>query len=70
MIVAMFDTAMENIAEGVVSGVGIGEWLEGERLQPTDIVILVTKMFKPETVVHKVLKDIMGECLHSTIRWP
>ena len=70
MIVAMVDTAGENVAEGVVSGVGIGEWLEGERLQPTDIAILVTKVFKPETVVYEVLKDIMGECLHSTIRWP
>ena len=70
MIVAMVDTAGENVAEGVVSGVEIGEWLEGERLQPTDIAILVTKVFKPETVVYEVLKDIMGECLHSTIRWP
>ena len=70
MIVTMFDNAGENIAEGVVSVVGVGEWLEGERLQPTDIAILITKVFKPATVVHEVLKDIMGECLHSTIRWP
>ena len=66
----MVDTAGENVVEGVVSGVGIGEWLEEERLQPKDIAILVTKVFKPETVVYEVLKDIMGECLHSTIRWP
>ena len=70
MIVAMVDTAGKNIAEGIVSGVGIGERLEEKRLQPTDIVILVTKVFKPEMVVHKVLKDIIGECLHSTIQWP
>ena len=70
MIVAIVDTVGENVAEGVVSGVGIGEWLEGERLQPTDIAILVTKVFKPEMVVDEVLKDIMGECLHSTIQWP
>ena len=70
MIVAMVDTIGENVAEGVVSRVGIGEWLEGERLQPTDIAILVTKVFKPETIVYEVLKDIMEECLHSTIRWP
>ena len=50
-----------------MSGVGIGEWLEEERLQPTNIVIFVTKVFKPETVVYEVLKDIMRECLHSTI---
>ena len=42
----------------------------GERLQPTDIAILIAKVFKPTIVVQEVLKDIMGECLHSTIRWP
>ena len=61
MILAMVDTVGKNVAEGIVSRVGIGEWLEEERLQPTDIAILVTKVFKPETVVHEVLKDIMGE---------
>ena len=64
----MFDNAVENIAEGVVSAIGVGEWLEGERLQPTDIAIFITKVFKPATVVQEVLKDIMRECLHSTIR--
>ena len=54
----------------MVSTVGVGEWLEGERLQPTDIAILITNVFKPATVVYEVLKDTMGECLHSTIRWP
>ena len=66
----MFDNARENVAESVVSAVGIGEWLEGERIQPTDIVILITNVFKPATVVQEVVKDTMGECLHSTIRWP
>ena len=70
MTVVMVDTAGKNVVEGIVSGFGISEWLEGERLQPTDIAILVTKVFKPKTVVHEVLKDIVGECLHSTIRWP
>ena len=31
---------------------------------------VITNVFKPATIVHKVLKDTMGECLHSTIRWP
>ena len=50
--------------------VGVGEWLEGDGIQPTDIAILITNVFKPIALVHEVLKDIMGECLHSTIRWP
>ena len=69
MIVTMFDNARKNVAEGVVSAVGVGEWLEGDRLQPTNIAILITNVFKPATVIQKILKDIMGKCLHNTIRW-
>ena len=66
MIVTMFDNAGKNVVEGVVSVVGIGEWLEGDRLQPTNIAIFITNVFKLATVVQEVLKDIMEECLHST----
>ena len=54
----------------MVFAVGVGEWLEGDKLQPIDIVRLIINVFKSATVVQEVLKDIMGECLHSTIRWP
>ena len=70
MIVTMFDNVGEHVAKSMVSTIGVGEWLKEERLQPTDIAILITKVFKPATFVQEVLKDIMGECLHSTIRWP
>ena len=42
----------------------------GRQITPTNIAIFITNVFKLATIVHKVPKDIMGECLHSTLRWP
>ena len=40
MIVTLFDNAKENVAEGVGSAVGVGEWLEEDRLRPRTLLYL------------------------------
>ena len=52
-----------------MSELEVGDLLEGNRIHPTEIGVLITTVYKPTTHVNEIFKDTLGECLQCTIRW-
>ena len=43
--------------------------MEGNKIHPTEIGVLITDVYKPTTHMNEIFKDTLGECLQCTIRW-
>ena len=62
-IVVIYDKENDCVGEGVVSELEVGDLLEGNRIHPTEIGVLITAVYKPTTHVTEIFKDTLEECL-------
>lgn len=65
----IFNNASELVAEGIVSNHQVGEELGEQSLQPGEVRITISFVFKLETPVLEAFIETLRECIHCTIRW-
>ena len=61
---------MEEVGEGIVGPIRIGDLLSRLKLHPNNMAVQVTTIFVSATPIWEPLKDTLEECMGCTIQWP
>lgn len=68
-VVTLLDESVVDVGEGIVQEAMFGSMLGGSSLMPTMIVVKVTIVSKPSTLLTEPMHDNLDECKGCIIRW-